>query len=57
MKSVSYGEKGKVVERKGSWAHGWLVGHVLDIKGLITVLKAPCLPLRKALLGTFYCLP
>lgn len=43
--------------KKGSWAHGWLISHVLDIKGLITVLKALCLPLRKALLGIFYCLP
>lgn len=48
------GESGS---EKGSWVHGWLVSHVLDIKVLITVLKALCLPLRKALLGIFYCLP
>lgn len=45
---------------KGSQTHGWLVSHVLDIKGLIKFFFCffkQCLPLRKTLLGVFYCPP
>lgn len=40
----------------GSRAHERVVSHVFGINGLITLLKAACLPPTAVLLGVFYCL-